>query len=283
MPCITPFIVTNSRGERVPVPCGRCPKCKIRKVNDWVFRLQQEERTSISSCFLTLTYNTDSVPISPNGFMTLDKSDYQKFMKRLRKNHDGPPIKYYACGEYGSKTLRPHYHAILFNCDNPSSIEAAWTLHGEPIGNIHCGTVSTDSIAYTLKYISKPGRIPLHRRDDRTKEFSLMSKNLGKNYLSDAIKTYHRNHPYDLRVQKGEHKIAMPKYYRQKIWDPVERDLQIPVIQSAVNEDNKKLERNFFQTYPNGTAEDFERWKDSRIMRMFNSYYHHTNNNRDKI
>jgi hypothetical protein len=49
------------------------------------------------------------------------------FIKRLRKKHKGvkavvmpngtteSPIRYYMAGEYGSKSLRAHYHIILFN------------------------------------------------------------------------------------------------------------------------------------------------------------------------
>ena len=45
---------------------------------------------------------------------TLRKRDYQLFMKRLRKAFPNDKIRFYAAGEYGPKTLRPHYHAILF-------------------------------------------------------------------------------------------------------------------------------------------------------------------------
>lgn len=37
-------------------------------------------------------------------------------MKRLRKS-TGKKLRYFHCGEYGPKNLRPHYHAIIFNLD----------------------------------------------------------------------------------------------------------------------------------------------------------------------
>ena len=46
--------------------------------------------------------------------MSLRKRDFQLFMKRLRKKYSDDRIRFYACGEYGSETFRPHYHAILF-------------------------------------------------------------------------------------------------------------------------------------------------------------------------
>lgn len=112
--------------------------------------------------------------------MDLSKRDIQLFLKRLRKAHEShrgqmQPIKYYAVGEYGGITGRPHYHIILFNADI-ELIQDAWQN-----GQVHYGKVSGASVGYTLKYMTKPSRIPMHRNDDRTKEFSLMSKGLGKN------------------------------------------------------------------------------------------------------
>ena len=106
MPCDTPYSV-KPKGwlNAIDVPCGKCPNCKKRRVNEWVFRLQEEDKVSSTSYFITLTYDTVVVPISPNGFMTLKKRDLQLFWKRLRKAiGKGPKIRYYAVGEYGSKS-----------------------------------------------------------------------------------------------------------------------------------------------------------------------------------
>lgn len=156
MACDSPFFVTpKGRFSAVPVPCGRCPPCKQRRVNSWVFRLMQEEKRSSSAYFVTLTYDTRFVPISDNGFMTLRKKDYQDFMKRLRKLSPHVSIKYYAAGEYGSKFNRPHYHAIMFNVPDIELFAKAWSLDGIQLGAVHVGSVTGDSIAYTMKYIAK--------------------------------------------------------------------------------------------------------------------------------
>lgn len=114
--------------------------------------------------------------------MSLCKRDLQLFFKRLRKKTDGKVI-YYAVGEYGSNYSRPHYHIILFNAQQQDVI-TAWTKDGKEIGSVYFGQVAEASIGYTLKYISKEKRIPLHANDDRQREFSLMSKGIGKNYIN---------------------------------------------------------------------------------------------------
>lgn len=171
--CLTPFQVKQKKmgsWEEIPVPCGKCPECRARLVSSWSFRLMQEYKHSDSGHFITLTYDTQHVPITPNGFMTLNKRDIQLFMKKLRKHYDRK-IVYYLCGEYGGKTKRPHYHAIIFNLDRLAPLEESWN-----IGAIHYGEVNEASVGYTLKYMDKPRTIPLHRNDDRQPEFSLMSK-----------------------------------------------------------------------------------------------------------
>ena len=239
----------DERGA-VTVPCGKCENCKKRRVSNWSFRLMQEDKVSSSSYFLTLTYEPDSCPISKAGYMDLRKSDLQRFFKRLRKCHgnSGSPLKYYAVGEYGGATMRPHYHIILFNTDlrlligekyagyvkrkliqldgkTPYRCDAWAFKKGGPIGHITVGQVSEASVGYTMKYISKPSRVPMHRNDDRTPEFGLMSKRLGENYLTKAMCAWHKadmNNPQYCMIQDGK-KIALPRYYKNKILNEQEQ------------------------------------------------------------
>ncbi|AXL15150.1 replication initiator protein [Microviridae sp.] len=114
------------------------------------------------NCFLTLTYDDDHLPYGG----TLVKSDFQKFMKRLRKKFSGERIRYYHCGEYGEKGQRPHYHACIFGFDfrdkvqwsvrkgfpvwRSDVLEALW-----PLGNSEIGSLTFDSAAYCARYILK--------------------------------------------------------------------------------------------------------------------------------
>jgi len=210
MRCHHPFYQRDQLGKWVPFPCGRCPYCKKRRVNSWVFRLMEEEKLSSSSHFITLTYDNNHIPRTPNGYNTLlrtydtlnskgkpTKLPYKKsfsgFMKRLRR-YEKNTLKFYACGEYGTKNFRPHYHAIIFNIQDIENIRKSWqainpqTGKKEQIGTIHIGNVTGDSIAYTAKYIDKRVGIPLHQNDDRLPEFSLMSKGLGQNFITPQKK-----------------------------------------------------------------------------------------------
>lgn len=217
---MTPF-TRKVESNYYTLPCGKCPNCYARRISGWSFRLMEEEKISSSSYFITLTY--ENPPMTENGFMTLKKSDFQNFMKRLRKINS-EELKYFACGEYGSKTMRPHYHAIIFNA-NPDTIEKAWKLKLKSIGHVHYGQASKASVGYTLKYMSKTSKVPFHDRDDRVKEFQLMSKGLGKSYMKKSTIEWHKkdviNRVY-LPIEEGK-KIAMPRYFKDKIYNSDER------------------------------------------------------------
>jgi len=208
----------------MPLPCGKCPPCKKRRTSGWSFRLTKEGERSNSALFITLTYDTEYVPITKNGFMNLDLTDIQKFFKRLRKRTN-EKIKYYAVGEYGSSKKRPHYHIILFNANKEHIIDS-WTIDNKPIGSVHIGDVSSASIGYTLKYMCKESKIPMHQNDDRKKEFSVMSKGLGQNYLTKQMIKWHKsdleNRMY-VPIEDGK-KIAMPRYYKDKMYTEQEKD-----------------------------------------------------------
>lgn len=233
MACVSPFVFNSNT-----LPCGKCVECKKRIVSVWSFRLLQEAKDYVDSFFITLTYDTRHVPISPRGYMTLCKRDHQLFMKRLRKKAL-QPIRFFVAGEYGSANDRPHFHYLLFNVINLDDVFLAWKK-----GHIHVGYVSGASVGYCLKYIMKPGRIPLHKNDDRVPEFRCMSQGIGRRYLTDAMVAYHRaaiaDH-YHATLDDGR-RIPLPRYYAEKIYTSAEREqAQASLVPLAVEKSQQLL------------------------------------------
>lgn len=289
MGCMTPIIVKKHKylaGE-LKVPCGKCVDCKKRRVDSWVFRLQQEHKMHAYAHFITLTYQTDTVPISSNGFMTLNRRDFTLFMKRLRKLSGIKGIKYYAVGEYGTKNSRPHYHAIVFGVDDEKFYENAWQVKANnrpgkiPIGTIDVQPASQNGMAYVCKYLDKKKKIPQHSRDDREKEFSVMSQRLGYNYIDpDTVYgrrniKYHKDHldKMYLTLRSG-HKIAMPRYYRDQIYSDLEKQEQITNIiwkaeQREIEVENKAISQGLDpQVYKDerliNKTKNFDKWTNSQ-------------------
>ena len=186
--CLNPIYLEKLQNF---VPCRKCSECKMSRAREWAVRLYSELKTTEKSCFITLTYSDENNPI------ILKKSDFQKFIKRLRKDYD---IKYFACGEYGDKKLRPHFHAILFGVNfSDDKIIFSKSKKGYPIsisdtlgkywklGNHTIQECSFATMIYTSLYAQKDKKI---LPDGFTPEFNLFSKSLGMDYLVANLDTY---------------------------------------------------------------------------------------------
>jgi len=113
----------------------------------------------------------------------LQKHHLQSFFKRLR--YAQVAFTYFACGEYGTRTHRAHYHVLFFSYSPISTfvLEREWGY-----GSVHVGDVQPESIDYCLAYVLK-GRKGLIRTDGRPPEFPLFSRGLGNAAVIEIIRT----------------------------------------------------------------------------------------------
>ncbi len=283
--CITPFQTRDKiTNQWMALPCGKCPGCMKRRSSGWSFRLMKEGERAETALFVTLTYDTQYVPLTKSGFMSLNKRHIQLYMKRLRKLSD-KKLKYYVCGEYGSKRNRPHYHMIIFNAD-ADKVERAWSeyqagLGFVPYGTIYIGEVNEASIGYTLKYMQKPGKIPMHQNDDRVKEFSLMSKGLGANYISNSMDKWHKNDLLNRMYvpMKDGKKIAMPRYYKDKIYSETQKLLINNHLKLKISEEDIKLQQELIDQFGQYAEEKLV----EKHMYSFEKMYKNSQLGRDKL
>ncbi len=155
------FSRVHSTGLDMKVPCGRCIGCRLERSRQWAVRCMHEAQMHEASSFVTLTYDEDNLPFGGS----LVKSDFQKFMKRLRARIE-TKVRFFHCGEYGEKLSRPHYHALLFGFDFPDRYR--WLDRGTgpvfrselledlwPMGQSEIGSVTFESAAYVARYCVK--------------------------------------------------------------------------------------------------------------------------------
>lgn len=210
------------------VPCGRCAFCLATRKSDWSTRLYYEAKKHIGSKFVTLTYANPHLKWK-NCKSQLHKPDLQKWFKIVRKA--GYKIRYYAVGEYGARTYRPHYHVILFGHVPDSVIRQSWRF-----GEVHIGKVSQASIAYCLKYVvnSKASDI----RHQREAPFTVMSRRpgIGANYLTKAMIKWHKDGRKNYVMLDGARR-HLPRYYKTKIFS------KIDLVRIAVRENKEAFKR----------------------------------------
>lgn len=149
-------------GDVMELACGRCIGCKMDRRRSWAIRIMHEASLYDCNYFFTLTYD-DGKLAAMNRFLdpSLEYRDFQLFMKRLRKKLKSR-IRFFCAGEYGGQFKRPHFHAIMFNCElkdtqryvndtlRSSVVEAAWG-----VGDVVIGNVSAKSAAYVAGYTLK--------------------------------------------------------------------------------------------------------------------------------
>ncbi|WNK13922.1 MAG: replication initiator protein [Microvirus sp.] len=220
MKCLRPKNIGNPKtGEQITVRCLRCYPCQQFRAQNWTIRLSEESRHSIGNWFITLTLADEHLTYSDYN-PTLSKRDLQLFWKRLRKKAESihHKIKYYAVGEYGSETKRPHYHAILFNTKikDKDLIEAMVKYSWEK-GHIFIGDVTPLSIRYVAGYLEK-GIYGERLTEGILREFNCMSKQLGISYVNQN-KSYHEQNK-NFNYGRSELPKALPRYYREKIFSP---------------------------------------------------------------
>lgn len=180
MVCFSPLVgyraaTVNENGKRpivfnkkdglvdrpVNVPCGQCIGCRLEKSRQWAMRCVHEASLYEDNCFITLTYDDEHLPLDGS----LSVREFQLFMKRLRKKY-GEGIRFFHCGEYGSKFGRPHYHAIIFNFDFSDrklfKVNHGFRLYSSdmlselwPFGHCLIGDVTFQSAAYVARYVTK--------------------------------------------------------------------------------------------------------------------------------
>lgn len=213
------------------VPCNQCIGCRLNRSRQWAMRCTFEAQMYDDNCFITLTYDNTHLPRD----YSLDKSHWQKFMKRLRKYFGEPGIRYFHAGEYGDRLGRPHYHAIVFNLDfedkklwmirNGHRLYRSPTLENLwPFGYSTVGTASFESAAYVARYCLKKVTGNLAKEyysfvdNDtgevftRIPEYATMSRRPGigrawyDEYRSDV-------YPLDAVVMRGGLKLRPPRYF----------------------------------------------------------------------
>lgn len=206
----TPLVFSKSQAENpdepYEVPCGTCMGCRKAKSREWAIRCYHESLLHPHNGFITLTYDDNHLPPGAK----LSKPDLQNFLKRLRFKLGKEKLRYFACGEYGEETRRPHYHLLTFGKDfrgnelalsetefHSPYIEDLW-----PYGHHRIGTVQAGACFYVAGYETKKLGDP--------DIFTSMSKNIGKEWALKnreelaTLKTCH--------IEGSEHPIPKPYF-----------------------------------------------------------------------
>jgi hypothetical protein len=188
--------------------------------------------TNRNSFGLTLTYDNDHLP--PDA--SLVKRDYQLFLMRFRKCFSAYKIKYLLVGEYGDKSLRPHFHLVVFGIPltilngnfsiNPgplhlSSVPGSNRLYScvvsdlWPYGFNMVGPAGEQCMRYVSGYVQKKqyrdSGVKAYDDTGRIPPFLRVSQGMGKDWClanADSLRQ-------SLCIPFGRFRLPIPRYFRK--------------------------------------------------------------------
>lgn len=233
-------------------------------------RIKLESALHAENVFLTLTYADEYLPRTQSGLATLSPEHLKLFLDRvrtrLRRLEDRKlrrRIRFFAVGEYGDISFRPHYHAVLFNyphclrgrtrtlpkfkrcCFWCDLITDEWYTSDDKggkatLGRIESVPLSDALMTYIGGYVTKK----MTRRDDprlegRYPEFSRQSRNPGVGFdalhdVADVLMKYYdvKGELGDVPVALGSGGVDLPlgRYMRGKLRKMVGMDEKAPQV-----------------------------------------------------
>ena len=220
-----PPVCEDMRLLYIPTKCGCCIECRKEKQREWRVRLEEELRSNFGY-FTTLT-------ISPEGIKEIEEKSGLKwdenpneiatkglrlFLERVRKDI-GKSIKHWCVTELGEKKDRIHLHGIFFGQKSAELIRKHWKYGFVFIG----GYCNSRSVNYMTKYMLKVDiKHPLF------KQIVLASPGIGAGYMDRLDYLWQKQNYKNINVAtytfRNGTKMAMPKYYKNKIFTEKERE-----------------------------------------------------------
>lgn len=236
--------------DYIEIPCGKCIGCRLQQSREWATRIMLEAQDYDECWFVTLTYDDEHVPelefakdvdsdtgelLDSGKLLTLCKRDLQLFNKRLRKHFSEDKIRFFACGEYGETTARPHYHSIYFGLhikdlqffkmsrlgDKYYISDTLTRLWGK--GHVLLAQVTWESAAYVARYVTKKltGDAAKFWYDDigLTPPFTVMSRRPGiaSNYFDNNAADLLKFDGGVISTKNGAKIYPNPRYFKRKL------------------------------------------------------------------
>lgn len=232
------------------LPCSKCLACRLDYARQWAVRCVHESQMHPKNSFITLTYNDENL-----GDNKLDYVDFQKFMKKLRKLTN-EPIGMFVTGEYGEKSKRKHWHAILFGWEPPDLKHKFTTPRGDKnyssetldklwgLGDTIIGSVTVESAGYCARYAAKK----LSHGKDSEHNLHPISKKSSKNAIGK--KWLEQNWPdiflHGKCILMDGQQAPVPRYYEKWFkenhpegWKHYVTQTKLKIIEEATAKEEK--------------------------------------------
>lgn len=266
--------------------CGGCPECLQKKSRLWALRCGMQAKVQ-DGVMITLTYDTykkdslgnDTIYENPvDSSLRVSKSHAQRFIKRLRRYFGTNDIKYLLTAEYGKRTHRAHYHAILFGVSfddltfykkskrgniiyKSKTLEKIWSSdkeHNGGICTVDAVNISGKIARYCTKYCAKDSGV-----DDTFMLFSrgigedeLLKRFNGKSYWVDGREYSIPKQIWQKVIERRYNLFGYSKYlgrmhcidFEKRVYNKIQEydsfDLKIEDLKDSIQRTYSKMEKH---------------------------------------
>lgn len=219
----------NKPSGYVITPCGICNNCRKNFAHMWGTRVYHESLDYDKSCFVTLTYDPEHMPIGSKFRPTIDIQDVQNFFKSWREYIYPEKIRYFVGCEYTPQNHLPHYHCAVFGAsmwdsrvftnhvarDGGYSVDCRfWNKGFVHVGKLEQGSANYVA-GYALKKVTGSANKDYYQNLGITPPRALMSRRpgIGCNFMMKYQEVMRRlgNTTVNGTV------VSLPRYYQEKI------------------------------------------------------------------
>lgn len=216
---------TDERLRFIPAKCGRCIECRKQKKREWLMRLSEEIKEDSKAIFVTLTFS--DINLKKLSMKLLNKQSctnneeehiittfaIRRFLELIRK-FTGKSVKHWFVTEKGEDFGRIHLHGIMW-CER--KLVEHWKYGYTYLGKF----VNETTINYITKYMLK--------KNEKFPNFIgkvYASAGIGKGYIKEAYRNkYKGKETNECYITRTGIRIALPEYFRNKIYSEKEREL----------------------------------------------------------
>jgi len=235
------------------IPCGKCLSCRLESARQTAVRCVHEASMHEQNSFITLTYKPEALKSEE-----LRYEEFQAFVKSLRTHifqtvldtmypsapqaaqrelwralpkvsreriMDQTRISYLVTGEYGDKTKRPHWHALIFNWRPNDLVHKYTSERGDkvyvsriletlwPHGHSELGQVTFESAGYVARYATKK---LAHGKDGEHSYEPKPGRSTGHAIGKSWIEKYHADvFNHGRVILDGGIITSVPRYYEK--------------------------------------------------------------------
>lgn len=217
--------LTDERFRYIEAECGKCFECRKKRSREWSIRLGEELKNNFGY-FITLTIDEENLRILTReaGYKNIYKNEngvaklaLRRMLERIRKE-TGKSARHWVVTELGEKNDRIHMHGIFIGQRAAELVKKHWKY-----GNIYVGTYANmKTTNYITKYMTK---MDVKHRWFTGRVFT--SAGIGREYIDKKRirNRYRGKDTKDTYMCENGQEIAMPTYYKNKLYTEEEREM----------------------------------------------------------